>query len=139
MNLEEIEQKQKDLESDTAKYRHDRVQRAFEIAKAYEDLGEKERAEHARMEAVALNLPHHGGQFPGYFQPVLVLTDGRVDPPLEYFTDDRLRYYSERARQTGNCIHAARFADIAWDFSQKNNGVRLPRLEVSGQHRLKFG
>ena len=129
MTLKEIEAMQSELESNTTDYRHTRDQRFFEIAKAYEEEGEQRRADQARMDATAFALHHHKGSFPGYFQPIMEMPDRRTYPPLDFFTDERLKYYGDRARKTRNCIHASRFADVAWDLSRKKD-PKLARIAI---------
>jgi len=127
---QEMESKQCELESNTTDFRHNRYERFLEIAKGYEEAGEQLRADYARMDAMAFALHHYNKRsFPGYFQPMMEMTDGRTYPPLDFFTDERLKYYSNRARSTNNPIHASRFADVAWDLSKKKD-PDMARLAV---------
>jgi hypothetical protein len=115
------------VERDTTDYRFDRRNMLLKIADAYESSGDHESAEKLRTESAAFTLCTRGDAFPGYFQPFVVMTDGTTAPPRTFFNAARLEHLADRARTSSNPIHASRYADVVWDFSEKK-GVRMAQI-----------
>jgi hypothetical protein len=108
-----------EIEEDVSRIRN-RAEALGKVAEAFEASGESERAGSVSTEARAFELygNHKGEAFPGYFQPPVVLEGVATDPPLDFFTPERLDHLARRARGSANPIHAARFADVAWDLGK---------------------
>lgn len=119
MSREDLKAQYDALEGSTTTFRHSRQTELGKILKGYEELSDSEQTELLRTELAAFYLSTRGDSFPGYYQPAFVMTDGSTSPSLGYFTDTRLDYLSKRASNTTNPIHAARFADVAWDLRRK--------------------
>jgi hypothetical protein len=115
------------VERDTTDYRFDRRSMLLKIADAYESSGDHENAEKLKTESVAFTLCTKGDAFPGYFQPFAVMTDGTTAPQRTYFNAARLEYLADRAQTSSNPIHASRYADIVWDFSEKKE-IRMAQI-----------
>lgn len=111
----------KELEGDTSRFRFDRSRHFQDVAKKYEKLGDKSSADKARTEAAAFMLHTRGDSFPGYFQPLIVFTNGATAPSRDFFNSERLNHLTERAKTSQNPIHSSRFADVVWDLSTKKN------------------
>ena len=119
----------RELEEDVSSVR-DRARVFRRLAEALEGAGDVSRAEDALTEARAFELygNDNGEAFPGYFQPPVAVVGGATDPPLGFFTPQRLEHLANRALATNNPIHAARFADVAWDFGMR--GFEVAKLAV---------
>ncbi len=119
----------RELEEDVSNVR-DRAQDFWRLAEAFKAAGDTSRSEDALTEARAFELygNDNGEAFPGYFQPPIAVVGGATDPPLGFFTRQRLEHLADRARATSNPIHAARFADVAWDFGMRS--FEVARLAV---------
>jgi len=117
----------KEIEGDTSVKRFVRWDAFLEIVKGFERIGDRDKAENARTEYAAFLLITEGDHFPGYFQPFAVFTDGSTSPPRDLLSPERLRYLEQRARDSSNPIHASRFADVVWDFSQN---IEMAHLAV---------
>src|SRR5215212_4637875 len=120
----------RELEEDVSSAR-DRAQVFRRLAEAFEAAGDASRAEGALTEARAFDLygNDNGEAFPGYFQPPVVVAGGPTDPPQGFYTPQRLEHLAERARAASNPIHAARFADVAWDFGMRRFEVAKLAVE----------
>jgi hypothetical protein len=129
MSPEELQAQYIALETDTTGFRHSRQSELGKILRGYEELADKEQIEKIRTELSAFYLCTKGDSFPGYYQPTFVMTDGSTSPSLSYFSGDRLEYLSKRAAETTNPIHAARFADVAWDLS-KNKRIDDAKIAI---------
>lgn len=112
----------RELEDDVSRWRK-RAPHFHRAADAFEASNQSEAAANARTEARAFELygSHQGGAFAGYFQPVVVITDGVTDPPKDFFTTERLEYLAGRALTSSNPIHSARYADVVWDLAPKKD------------------
>lgn len=126
MSPEELQAQYAALEKNTTTFRHSRQSELGKILRGYEELKDTENIERIRTELSAFYLCSRGNSFPGYYQPAFVMTNGSTSPSLDYFSDVRLAHLSKRASETANPIHAARFADIAWDLSKKRR-LTMPR------------
>ena len=102
-----------------------------EVAEAYDREGDNDRAESARIEAAAFDLitRQRNRAFPGYFQPMIVFSEGQTAPPRDFFNDEKLDHLTVRAQSTSNPIHAARFVDVVWDLATSKN-PEMARLAV---------
>lgn len=123
------ERRLQEFESNTHNYRFNRDRELQEIANECRATGLQNKGQEILVESTAFKLCTHGDTFPGYFQPMFVFTDGQALPPLSYFTPERLAYLSLRAIQTKNPIHAARYADVAWDLASQKN-IEMARLAI---------
>jgi lysyl-tRNA synthetase class 1 len=101
----------------------------FQVARDYIAVGEKALADKAERQAVAFMLHTGRGSFPGHFQPLAEFAGGATNPPLEFFSDERLAQYAEAARHASSPVHAARYADIAWEFSKRKDPA-MARLAI---------
>jgi hypothetical protein len=123
----------RELEDDVANYRisSGRAQVLREVSEGYEPKGDQIAAENTRIEAAAFEL--HTRQtnkaFSGYFQPMIVFSEGHTAPPQDFFDEEKLNYLTVQARTVSNPIHAARFADVAWDLATRRN-PEMARLAV---------
>ena len=109
----------------------DRAEALHRVAEAFDDAGEASCADDALTEARAFELygDDKGEAFQGYFQPLAAIAGGTTDPPREFFTPRRLEHLSDHARNTTNPIHAARFADVAWDLGVRDCGLAKLAVE----------
>ena len=113
-----------EIENDVSQTR-DRAEALRRVAEAFKEGGDTSRADEALTEACAFELygDDKGEAFQGYFQPHAAIAGGATDPPREFFSSRRLEHLSDRARNTTNPIHAARFADVAWDLGVRDFGL----------------
>ena len=119
----------KEIEGDTSVTRFCRWGIFQKIAEGFARIGDESKAENARTEYAALLLIAEGNHFPGYFQPFAVFTDEKTSPPREFFDPARLSYLEQRARTSSNPIHASRFADVVWDFSEKKD-IEIAQIAI---------
>lgn len=119
-----------EIENDVSQTRN-RAEALYRVAEAFEDAGDAPRADDTLTEARAFELYGNdkGEAFPGYFQPRGAIAGGDTDPPRDFFTSHRLEHLSNRARNTPNPIHAARFADVAWDLGVRDFGLAKLAVE----------
>lgn len=101
----------------------------LQVARDYVAVGEKSLGDKAERQAVAFMLHTGRGSFPGHFQPMAEFTGGATNPPVEFFSDERLAQYAEEARRAPSPVHAARYADIAWEFSKRKDPA-MARLAI---------
>lgn len=118
------------IENDISQTR-ERAEALHRVAEAFEGVGDASRAEDVLTEARAFELYGNdsGEAFSGYFQPPLAFVGGATDPPREFFSNHRLEHLAGRARSTRNPIHAARFADVAWDLGIRDFGLAKLAVE----------
>ncbi len=120
----------RELENDVSRTR-DRAQAFRNVAEAFRNADDTTSADGALTEAHAFELYGNANSeaFPGYFQPPIVAEGGITDPPKEFFTQQRLEHLANRARNTNNPIHAARFADVAWDLGKRDFELAMLAVE----------
>jgi hypothetical protein len=129
MSEESPEDLFKEIEGDTSHTRFARWGIFQRIAEGFERIGDPAKAENARTEFAAFLLLTEGDHFQGYFQPFAVFTDGHTSPPQDFFDLARVRHLEQRARHSSNPIHASRFADVVWDFSEKKD-IDIARIAI---------
>ena len=110
----------KELEDDKNRP-FDRASILWKVAHGYEKRGHGEKAQRARIEAKAFDLRTEKEQrnksFPGYFQPWWAISEEQIAEVREFFDEKALSHLANKASTVSNPIHAARFADVAWDFA----------------------
>jgi hypothetical protein len=118
-----------EIENDVSQSR-DRAEALHRVAEAFKDAGDS-RADEALTEARVFELygDDKGEAFKGHFQPIASIAGGATDPPRNFFSSRRLEHLSDRARNTHNPIHAARFADVAWDLGLRDFGLAKLAVE----------
>jgi len=129
MSHSSFEESFNQIETDTSRSYYERSRVLNELADAYDKTGQGDKARQARTESAAFMLVTRGRDFPGYFQPFLVMTDGTAYPSKAFFDASRLDHLAARARTSTNPIHASRFADVVWDLSGKGD-VEMARIAV---------
>ncbi|MCK4445293.1 MAG: hypothetical protein KAW09_12165, partial [Thermoplasmata archaeon] len=118
-----------ELEEDTSHFRYNRWNAYQKIAEEFENIGDEDGAKRARTEAAAHVLDTEGDYLPGYFQPRTPFAEGNAIRTHDIFDSERLNYLTDRAMTSSNPIHASRYADVVWDFSEKKN-PEMARIAV---------
>ena len=130
MNTPSPAELMEEIENDVSLTR-ERSGALYRVAEAFKDAGNTSRADDVLIEACVFELyaDDKGEAFPGYFQPPLAMVGGPTAPPREFFSSRRLEYLANRAHRTTNPIHAARFADVAWDLGPRDFGLAKLAVE----------
>ena len=120
----------REFEEDTqTRYSHQRAVRMNEAISLAEASGRETEKLHAIWERDLALLKTRGSpverkRLGGRFGPVATCEDGSQLPDPATFTDEALDYYAQRAEETSNPIHRARYCDFLWEKRREHHFAR---------------